>query len=756
MDDYLVNSTGLSVNEDESPVTTVPPSVNTTTSNTGTTQEGDPGVSGTPKPTVRKNPLSAFASYNYQLSLYMITPDAYDKFVTEGRKNINTANDANGGAGAYLICQNGGINSTEKRAAGFENFDYYIDNLQIKSKVSPNATMSPAINYEMSFQIIEPYGFSLVSKLKQASNQIVQYSQTKNIKDLRNGSRQFFVLGIKFLGYDIDGNLMAKTNNTFNRYYDIVFTEFKFDLDGKATVYSITAASMPSSIAMGSKRGVVDKGAPLTGNKVGELIRSLMTKLNNDQQSLEDTGAITKGCKCTYVVEFRGPGVDQIENATIVSEADLDKSKWPMTNGKKTSAQVNDKEAVTSTPNSNARQINISHATPIVQAIGQIISQSSYLTDGLKKVYSTDIDPNPKTGEIEAIENASNKKLRWYNISSVLTEAAWDPLLKDFAYKITYIIVPYEIPIILSAYADRTTPYYGPAKRYEYWYTGQNSEVIRYKQSLNNAYFTVSLGTDNVSSTSTGGGADVPVNTQGKRQSTPRQGKLDIGYEAQNSITTSLYDPAAWASAKVEILGDPDWLSGEPPGDPALYTPFQDTDFRVDFSGGQTFIEIDFKEALDYSHSTGTLSINEDIIFWDYPPEIKKKVQGISYRVLEIVHNFKNGKFTQELTCGINTFGFENGYQGSEREANDRAREQENQSDAETRRLASKAPVGLVPDSPPPSGVTNGNLSNPTKNTTVNNQETINSKNGPVSNDDSDAGGTSLGYTSVAVAGRER
>jgi len=727
-----------------------------TEAETPTTQAGDPGVSGTPNPTRRpKNPLADFASYTYQLSLYMVTPDAYDKFVNEGRKNINTLNEPSGGAGAYLLCQNGGINSTEKRAAGFENFDYYIDNLQIKAAVSSNATMSPTINYDMSFQIIEPYGFSFITNLKLASEQIAQYSQTKNIKDLRNGSRQFFVLGIKFLGYDIDGNLMSTTGQTFDRYYDILFTSVQFKLDGKATVYNIKAASIPSSVAMGSKRGLVDKGAPLTGNKVGDLIRSLMAKLNNDQQSLEDSGAITKGCKCTYVVEFRGSGVDQIENSTIVSSADLDKSKWPMTNGKTTSTQVNDKEAVKSSPNSNARQINIEKATPITQAIGQIISQSSYLTDGLKAVYTTDIQPNPKTGDQEAIENESNKKLRWYNISSVLTEAAWDPLLKDFAYKITYIIVPYEIPIILSAYADRTTPYYGPVKRYDYWYTGENTEVIKYEQTLNNAYFTVSLGSDGISSKSTGGGADVPINTQGNRQSTARQGKLDVGYEAQNSVTTSLYEPGAWASAKIEILGDPDWLAGEPPGDPALYKPFQGTDFRVDFNAGQVFIEIDFKEALDYVHSTGTLNINEDLLLWDYPPEIKKKVKGISFRVIDITHMFRNGKFTQELNCAINTFGFDQGYEGSKRETDDRARSQENQSDAETKRLASKAPVGLVSDSPPPNRDTNGNLNNPTRNTVVNNQETINTKNGPVANDDSGLEQLSSGTTPTTGAGRE-
>ena len=33
------------------------------------------------------NPLADLASSNYQLSLYMITPDAYDAFTASGRTN---------------------------------------------------------------------------------------------------------------------------------------------------------------------------------------------------------------------------------------------------------------------------------------------------------------------------------------------------------------------------------------------------------------------------------------------------------------------------------------------------------------------------------------------------------------------------------------------------------------------------------------------------------------------------------------------
>ena len=39
-----------------------------------------------------QNPLANFSSYTYQISLYMITPDAYKAFIESGRKNLNAIN----------------------------------------------------------------------------------------------------------------------------------------------------------------------------------------------------------------------------------------------------------------------------------------------------------------------------------------------------------------------------------------------------------------------------------------------------------------------------------------------------------------------------------------------------------------------------------------------------------------------------------------------------------------------------------------
>jgi hypothetical protein len=51
------------------------------------------------------------------------------------------------------------------------------------------------------------------------------------------------------------------------------------------------------------------------------------------------------------------------------------------------------------------------------------------------------------------------------------------------------------------------------------------------------------------------------------------------------------------------------------------------------------------------------MDINESLVFWKYPPKIKKIVKGISYMVVEVTSNFRGGKFTQDLSCVVNTFG---------------------------------------------------------------------------------------------------
>jgi hypothetical protein len=673
---------------------------NGTTSGSGeSTEESD--ASGTEtsaaKPGKRlKNPLGYFSSYNYQLSLYMITPDAYNAFIASGRKQINALGAAGGGdGGVYLIAQSGGINNDSSvRAPGFQ-FDYGIDNLQIVTTTNAKANETASNATELKFQIIEPYGFSFITKLKQANDALAEYAKSMGQGWPENPSKQFFILGVRFLGYDeagnritgsevYDGNTLdpnANGNGLFNTYYDIIINEIKFKIDGKATVYNIGCTSLPPQSAFSVKRGLITSNKEVTAATVDEAITQLFDKLNQDQIKLKEDGKI--GEVNTYQIRYLGEPAREIAEAKLVSPEDIDKFKWPGA-GAKTTKQSTAASEVKSQPDNTKRSITFSGspATPILQAINNIVAQSGFLRDALNVVYTTSLETDPKKKSAKENKPDTKKTIKWYNCSAEISDAKWDGKVNDWAYTITYVLQTYETPVIDSAYANPGKSYYGPHKRYEYWYTGKNSEVLQYEQNLDTAYFNVVLGGDPSTSTS-GAGDKTGGNNAGTSQtaqngagnasdgpnsvsrapnqftSQPRIGKLGAGLEAQNNYLTSLYDPGSFATAKITILGDPDFLvQDSASSENQVYSRFYGTDgFTINPNGGQVFIEIDFKEAVDYTSNTGTLNINESILFWKYPENISKQVKGVSFTVINVTSTFAGGKFTQLLETNINDFG---------------------------------------------------------------------------------------------------
>ena len=632
-----------------------------------------------PKPGSRpQNPLGSLSSYTYQISLYMITPDAYDAFIQSGRNNINAINNAanpqvateieNNMSGAYIIAQSGGINNkTSKRAF---DLDFYIDDLKINTTTNAKAKKTSSNDTEMSFNIYEPYGFSFISKLNNAAALLKKKSKLKDYKNLSNSSKQFFVVGLRFQGYDENGkeisgastynqdtfDVTGDSGGVFERFFDIRITDMKFKIDGKMTVYNITAATIAPKAGFGVKYGRIDKGARVEGSTVEDVLRGtkgLLTTLN-EQQELQAKKNGEGSIPNVYKLRYLGTAEAEIGAASIVSIADLDKSKLPMSAAANIK-QVNESVSVSAVPDTNRRTITFANDVSIMQAIGSIVSQSSYLEDALTQVIKSDTEP-PKPGQgSETIKDPNPKTIKWYNLGAEVKCLGFDNIVGDFAYEITYVIQPYETPMITSPYVGKTSKYYGAHKRYEYWFTGKNSEIINYEQKMDNSYFLPSMNPTG-SAASQGGGADIPT-VPGKRQNEDRTGKLDIGKEAQNSYLTSLYDPGAYATAKVTILGDPDYLMQDSPSSiNQVYRQFYGKGFTINPNGGQVFIEIDFKEAEDYNNIDGLLSINDSIQFWKYPKSVSSQIKGVSYMLTEVVSTFSKGKFTQELDCVINQF----------------------------------------------------------------------------------------------------
>ena len=738
-------------------------------------KEADPDLS----PGKRlKNPLGALSSYNYQLSLYMVTPDALEVFKENGYKDINklgvlyanadrpNVDNNSVSAGAYIIAQSGGVNFAggEERAPSF-GFDYGIDNLSFEI-AGPKDTGSAAAEFSFNFVITEPYGFSFISNLKRASDAIQDYNKrlAKKKSDLakkkaaaqkqrtsqrqganannrqtqadqtpadknagkgsttetpQNASKQLFVLGIRFYGYNASGQPVRGTDTTaatnvmggvtggeqeidpgnnslalFERYYPIMITKVKTTVDGRETKYNIEA--QPNGLsALGTKRGQVNVGFEITASTVGEALDKLMENLNKEQKAMNNKS----GSGYSYDIKYASAyDANRIRNSKIVSNADLDKYKWPGSGAKKTKeSNANTETKKGQKPKNNARSITIDKG-PILQAINKIISQSSFLEDAMRTVFTTAIEPDQDKKGLPELDKSGKKAIEWFHLTPDIGNLSWDEDRADWVYDINYILNVYDTPVLDTAYTNPGKKYYGPVKRYDYWYSGTNTEITRYQQVLDNNYYTTFLdgslgkgkddkdanknGGKNAPNASGGTGNGAGTNTplvQNQKTGQPTQGKAGLAMEAQNSYLTSLFDPSAQAQAEVEILGDPDWLmstntTGFGANESQVYNKFYgNSPGSISPAGGQVFFEIDFKEAIDYKSggqdiyigdgrggvtgAPGTLSINSSILFWKDPKSISKLVKGISYSLTKCKHTFSNGVFKQVLYGVINTFG---------------------------------------------------------------------------------------------------
>lgn len=626
-----------------------------------------------------KNPLGKLASYTYQISLYMVSPKSYESFIKSGRKNVFSPDLPEG---TFLVAQSAGMGTPESRAPGFE-LDFYIDDLTFNHLTSTRGRGSPISSIDYRFKIIEPYGFSFVTKLQKLQDKMRDQdgkgtAQYITDKSNVNVTKNFFILGVRFYGWDqsgkqlfgdeiIDGETLdpnaSGTGALFESFNEIVLTEFKFKLDGRATVYNIKAQPVSTSLSVNVTKGMVPDTKNVSGSTVREMLcgpNGLITILNNDQKKIVPK---TAQYPITYKIQWLGNDAEDLAISSVIVPNKNKKSNQPGSSAGDT-AESNDAQATKATPNKNKTQLSIPDS-PITEAIETIISSSKFINDAMTKNYDDADQVDPDTNEPSSKKGA-NKRLQWFSISPNISNIRWDKKRGDWIHDIVYVIQTYPVSSVDNPYVANKANYPGPYKRYDYWYTGQNTEILSYEQKLDNMYFLAVMSDPENKDQDAEGNTKTAVNTQAGGNKTGEGGTPSKA--AVNSFRTSLYDPESFASAKIQILGDPDLImhnTAPLSGRAGVY----DADgFKPNPTASELFIEIDFKEAVDYSQDgsnamndpgvtggPGLMSINDSIEFWRYEDKsIYQLIKGVSYQVTQVNNKLSNGSFTQTIDAIIN------------------------------------------------------------------------------------------------------
>lgn len=636
------------------------------------------------------NPLSEFSSYTYNISLYGITPDAYNNWVATGTwvtKDLS------------LLVQSGGMNKTlDSPRNQFFNLDFSIDDLEIITMTNAKSTRFAGNQSNFRFKIYEQFGVSFLSKLTSAQIQIQQNSKIpRDIKQQIQALQCPFLVVIRFYGYDAEGNLMKSsssgTANTktdskanFERAFPVILTKVNFKIDGKVTVYDVEAKMLNELVGYGVQHGVLKNGFEISADTVGNAIDAVIEKINKQQQDLittppNSTEKPRQEKADVYKVVFEdSSGIDE----ELIVPKDYYAKEYSQTARVERANQVNIKTASkdTQTVVRDKRLISFASGESILTAIEKIITQSTFVKSSLDKLEKEELQKTQPTDS--DVETPSEKlDLYWYNIKPSTKIIDYDKIRNVYVHEITYYIIQYRLPHIQTVYLNKALKYYGPHKVYNYYYSGNNNEILDYQGNFNLAYYNIGSLASNAAYANNPN--DVVPNSPEPGQNADPTGKLPGSNEIVNSLRSYLYSPTDLLNVGISILGDPDYLMPSQAGDADfMFKAFYGPDFTINPNSGQVFIEIGFKQAEDYDNDTGVLNPKDNIVFWTYPQgsDIEKQTQGrMVYMLTQVTSKFYNGLFRQDLKSVIPSFLNQPG-------ANS-LRADENQSQAEVKRLSS-------------------------------------------------------------------
>lgn len=627
----------------------------------------------------QSNVLDQYASYTYVASVYLMNSDSYNRMIKSKSKNLN---------GAQLLFQSGGA-SVQGRNQYFSN-DYYIDKVNIRSKILGKGTGAPHNVVELSMTVIEPTGITLIDNLNKAVQGFLGGVDQKQ----KGFTQPIYLLVLKFYGYDDQGNLVrggvpkpnggSDANAFVEKWYPFILSNVGFKIANKVVEYNLECKPVINMINYSSSRGSIPYNIELAGQTLKDLLagpavysnnqsevtqtpppttnsntpgtapqapqkataaptakttvrQGLMAAMNDFQQQLFDQGKIA--VKDEYQVEFLN---DSLANAKITKKGTTVKKSIPMSTDQSAAAQKdpNKQSADTST-----RTFAATAGVQIVQFLDQIIKNSSYIED--QQILVVD----EKTGQ-EFINGKPGQNVAWYKISFQTEQLAWDEKRNDYAYRIKYIIQAYRINQIQSKYFP-IPQFKGVVKQYKYWFTGENTQVLSYEENLNTLYKVILSGALTNTNLISSANAELKYAPQ-PRSGESSQGAQGATVEIAANASDSLMSPSDLKECSMSIVGDPAWLqqgeafAGFYSNDANAFSSFL-PDGTINIDSQQPMFEVAFNTPKDYNLDTGLMEQNPFNQFNLVTQNATNAQYSRLYIAKECESRFDKGKFTQQL-----------------------------------------------------------------------------------------------------------
>jgi len=276
----------------------------------------------------------------------------------------------------------------------------------------------------------------------------------------------------------------------------------------------------------------------------------------------------------------------------------------------------------------------------IVQFIDQVMRSSRYIGDQQNVTWNTKTnswDPQGKPGQVFA----------WYNIVGNAIPIKYDPARNDFAYRIIYTVTPYQMPIQSEYFTSGV--FRGVHKVYNYWFTGQNTQVLQYEQSFNNLWNQAITSGNNALIRSQTNPDYLWKKAYQPASNQTRQGGTGKTFEPGANAADILYTND-YATISLNIIGDPAWLPSIVPLTAGKFFtgPFN-PDGSINITASIPYFKFAWNRPVDYNLETGLMDPGANNPRSNFVQTAGTAQEAVAYVAISCRSTFKGGKFTQEL-----------------------------------------------------------------------------------------------------------
>lgn len=346
-----------------------------------------------------------------------------------------------------------------------------ISSLEIKTIPATNPVSRSMQATKIEMTLSEPMGTSLMDILADAAYEL----------RVRNYSKTHFFMEVKFIGYDEDGTVnMAPFANEPNKgiwLYHLFLTNIEMKVDSTGSVYNLSFIPFEERLQDDNDMRLPDPTS-VEGETVGEIFKKLAESLNHSVKNMY--GYATR----EYVFEFKKFAINGANHDPATFKV---VPKNPDSNPQRSNAMI----AV----EGGKVKAHFARGMALNDIVDQVFANSSEAQSLAKDIV-----------EIEKITDDKQKKMRESTVfqMNVVTEVmGYDYATENYIIRYRIIIGPYytqrpilskeqveasKLPSVQAANMLKLRKNGYLVKRYDYIFTGMNTEVLDLDIKFNTAW----------------------------------------------------------------------------------------------------------------------------------------------------------------------------------------------------------------------------------------------------------------------------